>query len=186
MGITYFKRFRMEYDLQGELFALPRLRKDYTLLPWSESLLEDHIAVKFKSFCSEIDANVFPNLGMLEGCRRLMEDIAHRGTFVPQATWLVQYWPDHARRPEPCGTIQGLVDDGGVGALQNVGITPAHRGRGIGTCLLYQALAGFQRAGLERVFLEVTAQNLGAVRLYERLGFQHIKTVYKASEVATV
>jgi ribosomal protein S18 acetylase RimI-like enzyme len=43
---------------------------------------------------------------------------------------------------------------------------------------------GFRDAGIRRVYLEVTAQNTGAVRLYQRLGFRLIKTVYKAADVA--
>ena len=70
------------------------------------------------------------------------------------------------------------------GAIQNVGITPAHRGRGVGTALLLAALAGFQQMGLSRVYLEVTAQNDGAVRLYKRLGFRRTKTLFKAVELA--
>ena len=37
---------------------------------------------------------------------------------------------------------------------------------------------------LGRAFLEVTAQNDGAVRLYRRLGFRRRKTLYKAVETA--
>ncbi len=63
--------------------------------------------------------------------------------------------------------------------IQNLGLVPAHRGRGIGTALLLQALHGFRRAGLARAMLEVTAQNEGAIRLYRRLGFRFRKTLYK-------
>src|SRR6185369_6005439 len=112
-----------------------------------------------------------------------MTEITRRPGFVPQATWLLEHWPPEERRPEACGTIQGVAEEK-VGAIQNVGITPSHRGRGLGTVLLWHSLAGFQAAGIERVFLEVTAQNNGACRLYERLGFRQIKVVYKASEVA--
>ena len=130
-----------------------------------------------------MDANVFPSLATRAGCQRLMVDIARRSGFVPQATWLLEYWPQEARRPEMCGTIQGVADDK-VGAIQNVGITPAHRGHGLGTVLLWHSLAGFREAGMERVYLEVTAQNAGACRLYQRLGFRRTEVVYKASEVA--
>ena len=187
MGITYFKRLRMEYDLSSPLFEGPPLAEGYELLPWSEDLLKDHAEVKYKCFRFEIDANVFPNLGARDGCRRLMDDIVHRGRFVPQATWLMQFWPQHARRPEICGTIQGMVEEAGdgqrLGAVQNVGVTDSHRGRGLGSCLLHQSLIGFREAGYSRVYLEVTAQNSGAIRLYRRLGFRQTKVVFKAAEV---
>jgi hypothetical protein len=50
--------------------------------------------------------------------------------------------------------------------------------------MLLMALEGFRRAGLRRAFLEVTAQNEGAIKLYRRLGFWKARTVYKAVEVA--
>ena len=45
------------------------------------------------------------------------------------------------------------------------------------------ALNGFRQAGLRRVYLEVTAQNQNALRLYKRLGFTRVRTVYKAVEM---
>jgi ribosomal protein S18 acetylase RimI-like enzyme len=184
MGVTYFKRWRMEFDLTGPIPDPGELPADFSLVPWEPRLLDAHADVKFRSFHSEIDANVFPNLANRDGCQRLMAEIAQRSTFVPEATWLAQFWPPTGRKPEIVGTIQGVVDDSGLGAIQNVGVTAAHRGRGIGSLLLSACLAGFKKAGLSRVYLEVTAQNAGAVRLYERLGFRHKKTVYKAVQVA--
>ena len=182
MGLTYFKRYRMELDLWGRKIQFPNLPEGYTARPWRDSLLEAHAEAKYQSFRIEIDANVFPCLGQLDGCRRLMREISSRDGFLGEATWLLE----SSRHGEIqfCGTIQGVRDGKGFGAVQNLGITPAHRGRGLGTHLLFHALLGFKRAGLRRAFLEVTAQNEGAVRLYQRLGFRRVKTVYKAGEVA--
>ena len=148
--------------------------------------MEAHAEAKYNSFNVEIDANVFPCLGDREGCLRLMAEITRREGFVREATWLLQYWPPGGLRPEYCGTVQGIRDRQGAGAIQNLGVTPPHRGKGLGTTLLRRALAGFCEVGLERGMLEVTAQNSGAVRLYQRLGFRKVKTVYKAAEVAYV
>lgn len=186
MGVTYFKRFRMEFDLAGPIPEPDELPDHYALVPWEPLLLDAHAEAKFKSFRYEIDANVFPNLGNRDGCQRLMAEIAHRSTFLPEATWLAQFWPPGERKPEVVGTIQGVVDDGDIGAIQNVGVTAVHRGRGIGSALLLRCLLGFRAAGLSRVFLEVTSQNVGAVRLYQRLGFQRTRTVYKAVQVPEV
>ena len=78
-----------------------------------------------------------------------------------------------------------MGERGRLGAIQNLAVTPGHRGRGLGTALLLQALAGFRQAGFVRAWLEVTAQNDGAVRLYHRLGFRRRKTLYKAVPIAS-
>ena len=195
MGLTYFKRFRMEIDLTARPFSPPPLPSGYRLLAWDESLLEAHAEAKFQSFRGEIDSNVFPCLGEYHGCHRLMQEIRGKQGFQPGATWLIAYNPPAADSNSPdtaldasgleyCGTVQGIRDYAGLGAIQNLGVTPEHRGRQLGSCLLIRALEGFQRAGLRRAFLEVTAQNQGAIRLYQRLGFCKARTVYKAVEVA--
>lgn len=180
MGLTYFKRFRMEIDLGGLTPGTPWLPPGYRFVPWDASLLPAHAETKYQSFRCELDANVFPCLGDFDGCVRLMQEISQKEGFLGEATWLVVY----GSQQEFCGTIQGIRDRSGMGAIQNLGITPEHRNRGIGTSLLFQSLHGFRRAGLRRVFLEVTAQNEGAIKLYRRLGFYRSRTVYKAVEVA--
>lgn len=184
MSLTYFKRYRMEIDLSGRRLAEPLLVPTYSWVPWDPSMLEVHAETKFFSFRTEIDANVFPCLGELSGCRRLMTDISHKEGFLADATWLIAYHDANDASSDYCGTIQGVRDPHGFGAIQNVGITPEHRGCGLGSALLVKALIGFQRAGLARAFLEVTAQNDGAIRLYQRIGFSKVRTVYKAVEVA--
>jgi len=87
---------------------------------------------------------------------------------------------------EAADKIQGVRDAYGMGAVQNIGIIPEHRGRSLGSYLVRLALDGFKQEGLRRASLEVTAQNTGAMRLYHRLGFRKTKTVYKAAEVGYV
>ena len=184
MGLTYFKRFRMEYDLSSELFAPPDRPTGYYLLAWEERLLSAHGQAKYESFRYELDANVFPCLGDSEGCHRLMREISNRSGFIKEATWLLGSQLPGQKKFEYCGTIQGLLDARGTGSIQNLGVTPNHRGKGLGQLLLWNALDGFRRAGIKVASLEVTAQNTGALRLYERLGFRTVKTVYKAIDVA--
>ena len=183
MSITYFKRFRMEIDLRGRDFSVGRLPKGFWIHAWDESLLEYHAEAKYQSFRFEIDAHVFPCLGDAEGCSRLMSEISAKEGFLSGATWLLSY-SDGGGHIEYCGTIQGISAQNGMGSIQNVGVTPRYRGRGLGTALLFKSLWGFQTAGLDRAFLEVTCQNEPAVRLYQRLGFTATRTVYKAVEMA--
>ncbi len=172
-GLTYFKRFQMQADLLGGLPPVPPLPEGYTWVPWEDRLIEEHAEVKYQCFRAEIDGVVFPNLSCRDGCLRLMREIRDKAGFLPGATWLIACGSDY------CGTVQGVSDRHGGGMIQNLGMTPGHRGRGAGTALLLQAMHGFRRAGLQRAILEVTAQNEGAIRLYRRLGFRFRKTLYK-------
>ena len=173
MAISYYKRFRMEVDLDGSLVT-PALPFPFRWVGWEESLLDQHAEVKYRSFRDEIDAQVFPCLGDRFGCQRLMREIRNKPGFLPAATWLIA-------SPEGyCGTIQGVMDRGPIGAIQNVGVIPSYRGLGLGRALIRRALDGFYRVGLRRAYLEVTAENSAAVLLYREVGFRRAKTLYKA------
>ena len=184
MGLTYFRRYRMEIDLAGLDWSPPALPRGYRFVGWDDSLLDAHAEAQHLSFRDEIDANVFPCFGELAGCRRLIQEITRKEGFFPEATWLVVHDGVRTREHELCGTIQAVRDRHGMGSVQNLGITAPHRNRRVGTSLLYRSFEGFLRRGVTRVHLEVTAQNLGAVRLYRRIGFTTIKTVFKPAEVA--
>jgi GNAT superfamily N-acetyltransferase len=171
-SVSYFKRYKMEMELHS--IPLPRLPEEFTFAPWSCELLDIHAEVLFGSFHQEIDAQVFPSLGDRQGAFGLMLEMTRKRGFLPEATWLLQ------GPLGPCGTVQGLRERDGVGSIQNLGILPGWRGRGLGEALLLQALHGFRRVGLRRALLEVTAQNDAAIRLYRRLGFRRSKTLYKA------
>jgi GNAT superfamily N-acetyltransferase len=154
-------------------------------VPWNEAVIDVHARTKFRAFRDELDAIVFPCLGSLDGCRRLMREIRGKSGFLPAATWLIA----RGNSPESlqwCGTIQGVAERGGVGMIQNVGIVPGHRGLGLGRCLVERAVAGFRMHGLDRASLEVTVDNARAMRLYQRLGFRRTRTVYKVVDPAAV
>jgi GNAT superfamily N-acetyltransferase len=176
VAISYFKRFKMEVDLAG--LPLPAWAAGFRPLAWRADLLEAHADVLCQCFHGEVDAIVFPSLGNREGCLNLMAEIARRRAFIPEATWLL-VGPDG-----PCGTVQALRERGVVGAIQNVGILPAWRGKGLGEAMLLQALQGMYQSGLGRAILEVTAHNETATRLYRRLGFRRTRVVYKAVPAA--
>jgi ribosomal protein S18 acetylase RimI-like enzyme len=174
--LTYFKRYRMELDLRH-----PRppaeLPHGFYWLPWWSELLELHARVKSYCFFGETDAQVFPCLSTLAGCRDLMTAIVTRPGFCPGATWLV------AGKEGCVATVQGLLDSHGYGGVQNLGVVSGYRGLGIGKALLLKALGGFAAVGARRAFLEVTATNEAAIRMYRMFGFRSYKTIYRGVEL---
>ena len=160
--------------------AEPTLPGGFHFLPWDPVDLDRHAEVKVQSFRDEIDSRVFPCLGEFTGCRKLMNEITRQRSFRPETTWLI------AGPGGDVGTIQGLAHSRLLGAIQNVGVVPECRGLGLGRSLVLKNLAGFRDAGLDRVYLEVTAENVPAVSLYDSLGFRLVRTMYKAVKVEAV
>jgi len=185
MTFHYVKRLRMEIDLRRADFPSVVLPEGYRWEPWhwSADFIERHAETKYQCFVDEIDSQVFPCLGERKGCLSLMQEISGRKTFVPEATWLIVTGNPGTETLEDVATIQGLTALGDLGAIQNVGVVPRHRRKGLGGFLVLQCLHGFQAAGMDRVYLEVTAENTGAVSLYESLGFRLVRTTYKAIEL---
>ncbi len=62
--------------------------------------------------------------------------------------------------------------------LQSLRVHPAFRGLGIGTTLLQAAEKLVAARGFERVCLSVGLDNLGARRLYEKIGYESQEVVY--------
>ncbi len=56
--------------------------------------------------------------------------------------------------------------------INNVALRPALRGQGLGTALMRYVLREARQLGARRATLEVRASNVGARKLYERLGFR--------------
>ena len=59
LGLTDFKRYRMEIDLEQDF----RRPVGWACVPRRSDLLSAHAEAKYLSFRNGIDANVFPGLG---------------------------------------------------------------------------------------------------------------------------
>lgn len=62
----------------------------------------------------------------------------------------------------------------GQGDIQTIAVAPASRRGGLGRMLMLALIAEARRRGVVELFLEVRADNPGAQRLYEQLGFESI------------
>ncbi len=68
--------------------------------------------------------------------------------------------------------------------ISNVGVSPAFRGCGYGTRLMAFAEEQACKAGIKKCSLTVDVQNVGAIRLYERLGYKIVSTHHFSGKVA--
>ncbi|WP_104200428.1 ribosomal protein S18-alanine N-acetyltransferase [Cryobacterium sp. Y29] len=88
----------------------------------------------------------------------------------PACYYLVAFSPDSP------GTIEayaGLLAPRGAteGDIQTIAVADSARGHGLGRALMEALISEARKRGARLIFLEVRADNPGAQRLYERLGF---------------
>ena len=107
-----------------------------------------------------------------------------RREFIRQCAPSPPSTPADYRYSQFCGTIQAILTHRGHASIQNVGVTPSHRGKGLGRALLLASMLGLRRLKIRRARLEVTAQNDHAVQLYRHFGFRTVRILYKTVAVA--
>ncbi len=178
MPTQYVKRHQMAFDFKTTPLPPCRLPLDFCYTLWKPDLLASHADVKHRGFRNDSDAELFPTFRSAERCRMLMDAIASSRSFLPQATILIAH-RENDSPPNYVAAIQGMKHSEGVGGIQNVAVVPEFRRLGLGKALVAGSLHGFRKAGLERVTLEVTADNFPAVRLYEGLGFKTFKIYFR-------
>ena len=166
----FVQRNRMVFDCTTDLLVPPPLPTGFWFAQWSDTLIEPHADVLHRSFRYDSDGAVFTTFRQYKHCLRLIEMLADSPLLLPEATLLIGYG-DPENFFEYVANIQGLKLSDDVGAIQNVAVLPEYRRRGLGKALVQGALLGFQHAGVKRVTLEATTNNISAVNLYQRLGF---------------
>ena len=72
-------------------------------------------------------------------------------------------WCDVTPKPRPIYAHSGVL---------GMGLLPRYRGQGIGKRLMLQALAAAQAFPLQRVELTVRENNINAIALYKKVGFE--------------
>ncbi len=88
--------------------------------------------------------------------------------------------PDASLLARVDGELVGLANLGLRGPdawVGGVGVVPAHRGTGVGEALMRRLVEEARSHGVERLWLEVIVENTAALRLYEKLGWTHVRDV---------
>ncbi|MFP3868238.1 MAG: GNAT family N-acetyltransferase [Desulfobacteraceae bacterium] len=79
---------------------------------------------------------------------------------------------------EILGYLIGCICELGHRAvILRIAVHPEHRGKGVATALVKSCIANFKQKKVKYVELDVELVKIGAVKLYERLGFQIMKVL---------
>ena len=153
---------------------------DYVFLNSAENFLATTLPKNSSSFSHQAHwvARSAPN-GVAQGCislyTREAHDLQHNSNIAALISWggwrspliLIKGLKIEALiAPPPKGTLH----------IAHLGVAPAVRSQGVGEQLIAYAATMAKEKGIDRLSLDVSAQNPRAQTLYERLGFEVKRT----------
>jgi len=144
---------------------------DFVLKPWERRHDRDAARLLYDTYRGHVDAAINDQYRSVTGTTNLVENILYYqgcGECLPNASWVAI----HRSTQQLAGLLLLTTVRPRSGHIPQVAVARQFQSRGVGTALVEAALAELERNGFGEVSLTVTNLNQGALRLYERLGFQ--------------
>ena len=195
--IKYVRRVEMALDAStlSERTFDDGLPEGYFWSPWSSVAVRAFASIIHRAFRDDLDGHIFPTYRQYDACEHLVLATATSKMFAPSSSWLVgrdaplseenRALYQVGRPIEFCGAIMCVAPSKTSGNIHNVAVLPSDRGKGLGRALIARAVNQFIASGKRMITLEVTSENVAAVRLYSSFGFQSTKIAYVESFVET-
>ncbi len=142
-----------------------------TFVPWAERYLEEMAQVLAASYRGHVDSEINDQYRNIPGARVFLSNIIRYpgcGQFSPEASLLAL----DAATGRVCGLCLASHVSATSGHLTQICVLPAIRGLKLGYELIRRTLIRLRNDRCTTVSLTVTASNVGAIRLYESMGFR--------------
>ena len=164
----------------------PSVPGNIQLIPWERRFDEEAAELLYQSYRHHVDAVINDQYASVTGATRLIENIVHHqgcGEFLSRVSRLAVHRPSQ----QLAGILTVTRIRPHTAHIPQVAVAVSFQGRGVGSVLMEAAFRDLAWEGFKEVTLTVTDANAGAVRLYERIGFETFKTfgafVYSREEV---
>jgi len=176
MSLSLDGRRRVAETARSEPVAeKPWVRERIELIPWDKRFHDEAAELLYQSYRQHVDAMINDQYASVMGATRLIENIFHNqgcGDFLTRVSRMAVHRPSQR--------LAGILTVTSVRPrtvhIPQVGVGPLYQDLGVGTALMEAAFQDLTQEGFEEVTLTVTDANAGAVRLYQRLGFETFKT----------
>jgi len=165
---------------KAEPAATPAADEDFVLadmhvMPWEGHFDEAAADLLYYSYRRHVDADINDQYASVSGTTRLLENIVHHagcGEFLPRISRMAVHRPTR----QLAGILAVTSIRARTAHIPQVAVAVPFQGHGVGSMLMEAAFRDLIRDGFREVTLTVTDKNEGAVRLYQRTGFETYKT----------
>ncbi len=180
-GFRTFQRLFMAAPLERWAPAktpadhVPPAPGDFALISWERRHDREAAELLYLTYHGHVDAAINDHYQTREGSLRLIENIVrHRGCGdnLPQASQVAVYRPTR----QLAGILAITHVRKGTAHIPQIAVAAEFQGRGLGSTMIERAFRDLAARGYQEISLTVTESNAGAVRLYQRLGFETFRT----------
>jgi ribosomal protein S18 acetylase RimI-like enzyme len=172
--VSAYERNFMVLDLQRLPGLRPKPLEGVLLDQWTERRQEETAQLIASSYRGHIDSQINDQYRSVAGARRFLFNIVQYpgcGVFHPGASWTAV----HKETGRLCGVSLASLVAQDVGHITQICVSPRVQGAGVGYELLRHSLDALADHCVRKVSLTVTAANLEALRLYDRVGFGTVR-----------
>jgi ribosomal protein S18 acetylase RimI-like enzyme len=145
---------------------------DIAITPWGEERQQETARLIAAAYEGHIDSQVNDQYCSPAGASRFLMNIVQYpgcGAFFAPAS----YAAADPKTGALCGISLASLIAADVGHITQVCVAPSHKGTGLGYELMRRSVLALAAHGCRSVSLTVTAANEPALRLYQRMGFEH-------------
>ena len=162
----------MELDLRaGPLLPAGKPAFSALIDSWSERKQDEAAALIATAYQGHVDSEINDQYRSPAGARRFLLNIIQYpgcGSFFQPASFLAL----DPQSGKLCGLCLSSLVQADVGHITQVCVSKAVRGTGLGYELIRKALESLANHACRKASLTVTAANVEAIQLYERMGFR--------------
>jgi ribosomal protein S18 acetylase RimI-like enzyme len=147
----------------------------FQIEPWESKHDRGAAEVILSAYRGHIDAQINNQYGSLAGAAHLVENIMRQhgcGDVLPEASLVAI----HRATQKLAGVLAVTAVRARTAHIPQIAVAREFQGMDLGSRLMEVSFREAARHGYEEVTLTVTDLNAGAVRLYDRLGFQTLRT----------
>ena len=181
-GFRCFNRYFMSVPLapwtpgasktSSRLGSLPA---QFQILSWERRHDREAARLVFQTYRNHVDAAINDQYASSEGAERLIENIVfHRGCGEPLPK--VSQVAIHRPSQKVAGILAITSVRPGTAHIPQIAVASEFQGAGLGSAMMNKSFEELAQRGFQEVSLTVTEANEGAVRLYQRTGFETFKT----------
>ncbi len=149
--------------------------EDFLIVPWDRKYDSDAAQLLHGVYRQHVDTVINDLYSSLDGTRRLIDNVVHFrgcGDYLSQASRVAIHRP--TQKLAAVLAVTGVRR--GTAHIAQIAVANQFQAAGLGTAMMESSFRSLAEQGYREVSLTVTELNWGAVRLYERLGFETFRT----------